>query len=122
MLIALKLKAGRAHGGQSAQIMFDTVGEGDILLADRAHDPAALRVADSGTGRLGHHRPRAQSQAPPVSSTYLNPYRSLIDRFFNRFGPSRAVATRQVKRDDKFLASVPLTSLSIWLRLSESIT
>ena len=46
----------------------------------------------------------------------------LIDRFFNRFGPSRAEATRQVKRDDKFLASVPLTSLSIWLRLSESIT
>ena len=36
MPIALKLTAGQAHDGHSAQNMFDTIGKDDILLANRA--------------------------------------------------------------------------------------
>ena len=46
--IALKLTAGQAHDGRSAQDMFDTVGKGDILLADRA---LRLRCAADRDGR-----------------------------------------------------------------------
>src|SRR5262249_62267468 len=43
--IALKLTAGQAHDGRSAEGMLESVGAGDILLADRAYDSEALRAA-----------------------------------------------------------------------------
>ncbi len=42
--ITLKLSAGQAHDGRSAEDMFDTVQAGNILLADRAYDSNALRA------------------------------------------------------------------------------
>lgn len=49
--IALKLTAGQAHDGPSAHDMLDTVGAGDILLADRAYDSDdALRTAIAARG------------------------------------------------------------------------
>ena len=42
--IALKLSEGQAHDGRSAADMLDTVGDGQILLADRAYDSDALRA------------------------------------------------------------------------------
>jgi len=42
--IALKLTAGQAHDGRSAEGMLESVGAGDILLADRAYDSDALRA------------------------------------------------------------------------------
>ena len=41
--IVLKLTAGQAHDGRSAEDMFETVRAGQILLADRAYDSNALR-------------------------------------------------------------------------------
>ena len=41
--IALKLTEGQAHDGTSARDMLDTIGAGQILLADRAYDSDALR-------------------------------------------------------------------------------
>ena len=42
--IALKLTEGHAHDGRSAVDMFETLRAGNILLADRAYDPNALRA------------------------------------------------------------------------------
>ena len=42
--IALKLTAGQAHDGRSAADMLETLGDGDVLLADRAYDSDALRI------------------------------------------------------------------------------
>ena len=39
--IMLKLTKGQAADGRSATDMFDTIGKGDILLADRAYDSDA---------------------------------------------------------------------------------
>ena len=36
--VVLKLTPGQAHDGKSAADMLDSLGEGDILLADRAYD------------------------------------------------------------------------------------
>jgi transposase len=42
--IALKLTAGQAHDGRGTADMLDTLGDGDVLLADRAYDSDALRT------------------------------------------------------------------------------
>lgn len=41
--ILLKITEGQAHDGRSADDMLDTIGRGDVLLADRACDSNALR-------------------------------------------------------------------------------
>jgi transposase len=41
--ILLKLTEGQAHDGRSAADMLDDIGEGQILLADRAYDSDSLR-------------------------------------------------------------------------------
>lgn len=122
MPIALKLTAGQAHDGRSAQDMFGTVGEGDILLADRAYDSDALRVEIAARGAWANIRPMPNRKRRPVFSAFLYRYRNLVERFFNRLKHFRAVATRYDKRDDNFLASVQLASLRIWLRHNESVT
>ena len=50
MPIMLKLTEGQAADGRSAADMFDTVGKGDILLADRAYDSDALRAEMEARG------------------------------------------------------------------------
>ena len=41
--ILLKLTEGQAHDGRSADDMLNGLGEGDVLLADRAYDSDAMR-------------------------------------------------------------------------------
>ena len=120
--IALKPTAGQAHDGRSAQDMFDTVGEGDILLADRAYDSDALRIEMAARGAWANIRAMPNRKRRPLFSTFLYRYRNLVERFFNRLKHFRAVATRYDKRDDNFLASVQLASIRIWLRHNESVT
>jgi transposase len=122
MPIALKLTAGQAHDGHSAQDMFDTVGEGDILLADRAYDSDALRIEMAARGAWANIRAMPNRKRRPLFSAFLYRYRNLVERFFNRLKHFRAVATRYDKRDDNFLASVQLASIRIWLRHNESVT
>jgi transposase len=122
MPIALKLTPGQDHDGRSAQDMFDTVGEGDILLADRAYDSDALRIEIAARGAWANIRAMPNRKRPPPFSAFLYRYRNLVERFFNRLKHFRAVATRYDKRDDNFLASVQLASIRIWLRHNESVT
>ena len=67
--IALKLTAGQAHDGRSAQDMLDTVGAGDILLADRAYDSDALRTEMAARGAWANIKPmpgrRRRRAGPP---------------------------------------------------------
>jgi transposase len=51
--IGLKLTEGQAHDGRSADDMLDGLGEGDVLLADRAYDSDAMRATLAKWG----HRP-----------------------------------------------------------------
>ena len=121
MPIALKLTAGQAHDGRSAQDMFDTVGKDDILLADRAYDSDALRIEMAARGAWANIRHMPNRRRRPLFSAFLYRYRNLVERFFNRLKHFRAVATRYDKRDDNFLASVQLTSIRIWLWHNESV-
>ncbi len=120
--IVLKLTAGQAHDGRSAEDMFDTVRTGNILLADRAYDSNALRARLAKRGAWGNIRAMSRRVDPPAFSASLYKKRNLVERFFNKLKHFRAVATRYDKRDDNYLASVKLASLRIWLRVNESAT
>ncbi len=114
--IALKLTPGQAHDGRSAEGMLESLGEGDILLADRGYDSDALRQQMAARGAWANIKPMPNRKNVPAFSAFLYRYRNLVERFFNRIKHFRAVATRYDKRDDNFLASVQLASIRIWLR------
>ena len=120
--IFLKLTEGQAHGGRSAEDMFDTVRTGTVLLADRAYDSNALRERLVERGAWGNIRAMPNRLDPPAFSHRLYRKRNVVERFFNKLKHFRAVATRYDKRDDNYLASVKLASLRIWLRFNESVT
>jgi transposase len=46
----------------------------------------------------------------------------LVERFFNKLKPYRAVATRYEERATNYLALVKLAAVRIWLRHHEPMT
>jgi transposase len=120
--IRLKLTAGQAHDGRSAQDMVSTVRGGQTLLADRAYDSDALHEALAARGAFANIRlmPNRVKHFPFDAGLYKA--RNLVERFFNKLKHFRAIATRYHKPDDNYLASVELASIRIWLRSIESVT
>ena len=114
--ISLKLSAGQAHDGRSAVDMLDTVGEGQILIADGAYDSHALRAAISERGASAYIKPRPNRVNVPDFDAWLYGFRNLIERFFNKLKHFRAVATRFEKHDANYLALVKLAASRIWMR------
>ena len=120
--IRLKLTEGQAHDGRSAADMYDTVGPGQTLLADRAYDSDGLRDALAERGAVANIRLMPTRKRLPVFDADLYKQRNQVERFFSKLKHFRAVATRYDKRDDNFLASVQMASIRIWLRTYESVT
>src|ERR1700757_755876 len=120
--IALKLTPGQAHDGRSAEGMLESLGAGDILLADRGYDSDALRDQMAARGAWPNIKPMPNRKNVPAFSAFLYRYRNLVERFFNKLKHFRGVATRYDKRADNFLAGVKLASARIWMRLNESMT
>jgi transposase len=114
--IALKLSEGQAHDGRSAADMLDTIGDGQILLADRAYDNDALRAAMVARGAWANIKPLSRRVNKPVFSPWLYRYRNLVERFFSKLKHSRAIATRFEKHDANYLALVKLAAARIWMR------
>ncbi len=120
--IRLKLTEGQAHDGRSAIDMFDTLGAGHILLADRAYDSDSLRQSIAARGAWANIRPMPNRIRHPIFSTWVYRQRNAVERFFNKLKHFRAIATRYDKPDDNFLASIQLASMRIWLRTYELVT
>lgn len=114
--ITLKLTEGQAHDGRSAVDMLETIGDDQILLADRAYDSNALRQSLAERGAWANIKPLANRKNIPVFSAFLYRYRNLVERFFNKLKHFRAVATRYDKHDANYLALVKLASAKIWMR------
>jgi transposase len=114
--ILLKLTAGQAHDGRSADDMLDGLGKGQILLADRGYDSDALRARLAGNGAWGNIKPMPGRVNVPAFSRYLYRFRNLVERFFNKLKHFRAVATRFEKHDANYLALLKLAAARIWMR------
>ena len=79
--ILLKLTEGQAHDGRSAADMLDSIGEGQILLADRAYDSDALRTAMTDRGAWANIKPmprRVNSRVQPLALPLSQPGRALF--------------------------------------------
>jgi transposase len=113
--IAIKLSEGQAHDGRSAADMLDSVGPGQILLADRAYDSDALRQNLADRGAWANVKPISQRVNVPAFSPYLYRFRNLVERFFNKLKHFRAVATRFEKHDANYLAVVKIAATRIWM-------
>ena len=111
--IAIKLSEGQAHDGRSAADMLDSVGPGQILLADRAYDSDALRQSLADRGAWANIKPISQRVNVPAFSPYLYRFRNLVERFFNKLKHFRAVATRFEKHDANYLALVKLANQNL---------
>src|SRR4051794_4174646 len=81
--IAFKLTPGQAHDGRSAADMLDTLGGGDVLLADRAYDSDALRL-EMAARRMGQHQDDARPQTPPTVQRLPLSLPQLVERFFSK--------------------------------------
>ena len=114
--ILLKITEGQAHDGRSAADMLDSVGAGDVLLADRAYDADGLRTALAARGAWANIKPMPNRLNVPAFNSFLYRYRNLVERFFNKLKHFRAVATRYEKHDANYLALVKLASARIWMR------
>ena len=119
--VVLKLTAGQAHDGRSAGDMLGSIGEGQVLLADRAYDSDALRAELAKRGAWANIPPIASRKNRPAFSPFLYRYRNLVERFFNKLKHFRAIATRYEKHAQNYLALVKLASIRIWLRANESV-
>ena len=113
--IHLKLTEGQAHDRRSAADMFETLGSGNILLADRAYDSDGLRENMSARGVWANIRAMPNRVKTYPFSSWIYRLRNLVERFFNKLKHYRAVATRYDNLDDNYLASIQLASLRIWL-------
>lgn len=120
--IVLKLTPGQAPDGRSATDMLDGLGDGQILLADRAYDSNALREAMDKRGAWACIKPMPGRNDPPAFSPFLYRYRNLVERFFSKIKHFRAIATRFEKHPENYLALVKLAAIKIWLRSYESVT
>lgn len=114
--IMIKLTEGQAHDGRSATDLLATVGEGQIMLADRGYDSDALRAAVASRGAWANIKPMPHRVNLPVFSQWLYRYRNLVERFFNKLKHFRAIATRFEKHDANYLALVKLAASRIWMR------
>ena len=114
--IMIKLTKGQAHDGRSATDLLATVGEGQIMLADRGYDSDALRAAVASRGAWANIKPMPHRVNLPVFSQWLYRYRTLVERFFNKLKHFRAIATRFEKHDANYLALVKLAASRIWMR------
>lgn len=120
--ITLKMTAGQAHDGRSADDMLGTVGRGQTLLADAAYDSDRLRDHLADIGAKAVIRPIPRRTAPPQLDSAAYRRRNRIERFFSKLKHFRAIATRYEKHDTNFLALVKLAATRIWLRAYESVT
>ena len=120
--VVLKLSPGQAHDGTSAADMLDTIGPGQILLADRAYDSDGLRNSLAERGAWANVKPMPRRVNVPAFSQFLYRYRNLVERFFNKIKHFRAVATRFEKHDANYLAVVKLAAIKIWMRYYESVS
>ena len=115
--IVLKLTPGQAHDGRSAADMLDTVGPGQVLLADSAYDSDGLRRTLAERGAWANIKPMPGRIRPPGFNARLYRLRNLVERFCSKINHFRAIATRFEKHDANYLALVKLAAIRIWMRL-----
>lgn len=114
--ILLKITPGQANDGRSAADMFDSLGEGDVLLADRAYNSDGLRAAMEARGVQANIKPMPQRVRHPRFDANLYKLRNAVERFFSKIKHYRAIATRYKKHPENYMALIKLAAAKIWMK------
>jgi transposase len=112
--VTLRLTAGQVADCKEAEALIDGLGEGDILLADKAYDSDAIRAKAKQRKAWANIPPKANRRGIFAFSTCLYRQQNLVERFFNRIKHFRGIATRYDKHPANYLAAVKLVAVRIW--------
>ena len=112
--VTLRLTAGQVADCREAEALIDTLGEGDILLADNGYDSDAIRAKAKQRKAWANIPPKANRKATFAFSAWLYRQRNLVERFFNRIKHFRGIATRYDKDPANYLAALKLVAARIW--------
>ena len=115
------LTPGQAHDLLGAGDLLSALGEGDILLGDKAYDADWLRRQVEAQGAAPNIPDKSNRKNKHCFSKTLYKERNLVERFFNRIKHFRRIATRFEKYAQNYLAMIKLASIRIWLRHNESM-
>ena len=120
--IKLALTPGQAHDVNGAAMLLSDLGDGVVLLGDKAYDADWIRERIGSQGATANIPDKVNRIHRHSFSKVLYKERNRIERFFNRIKHFRRVATRFEKHALNYLAMIKLASIRIWLRVNESMT
>lgn len=120
MPLKLAITPGQTHDIKAAAALLEDIGEGQMLLADKAYDADWLREMVSERGAWANIPPKSNRKAPVCFSPYLYRERNVVERFFNKLKYFRRIATRYDKLGSCFLAMIKLAAIRLRLRVYES--
>lgn len=119
--IKFVLTPGQAHDLLGAGDLLSALGEGDILLGDKAYDADWLRRQVEAQGAAPNIPDKSNRKDKHCFSKTLYKERNLVERFFNKIKHFRRIATRFEKYAANYLAMIKLASVRIWMRHNESM-
>ena len=115
------LTPGQAHDLLGAADLLTDLGEGDVLLGDKAYDADWLRRQIEAQGAAPNIPDKSNRKEKHCFSKALYKERNRVERFFNRIKHFRRVATRFEKYAENYLAMIKLASIRLWMRHNESM-
>lgn len=119
--IKFLLTPGQAHDLLGADTLLTNLGEGDVLLGDKAYDADWLRQRIEVQGAAPNIPDKSNRKERHCFSQTLYKERNRVERFFNKIKHFRRVATRFEKYAQNYLAMIKLASIRIWMRHNESM-
>ena len=119
--IKFLLTPGQAHDLLGADTLLIDLGEGDVLLGDKAYDADWLRQRIEAQGAAPNIPDKSTRRERHCFSKALYKERNQIERFFNKIKHFRRIATRFEKHAQNYLAMIKLASIRIWMRHNESM-
>lgn len=119
--IKFLLTPGQAHDLLGAETLLIDLGEGDVLLGDKAYDADWLRQQIEAQGAAPNIPDKSNRKERHCFSKALYKERNLVERFFNKIKHFRRIATRFEKHAENYLAMIKLASIRIWMRHNESM-
>ena len=118
--IQILITPGQAHDLTGAEPLLANLGEGTIVIADKAYDADRLRTHIKERGAIANipNMIRRKKRFRWTKALYRK--RNQIERFFNKLKQFRRIATRYDKLGASFLAFLQLAAVRISIRSIES--
>ena len=105
------ITAGQRHDGQSSHPLLVDLPRGSVLVADKAYDSRAVRLAAQARGASVNIPSQADRKHPHPFDPVLYRARNVVERAFCRLKDWRRVATRYDKLARNYLSAVQLAAL-----------